>query len=89
MAGEKGTLTTLQKYTESGLIDAGKYKSNRLGIMAVGDQLIMYINGVKVGEVTDDTFNSGNFGIYINRNVTENLTIYVDDVKYWLDPEVK
>lgn len=89
MTGEKGVLTTLKKYSESSLINAGKLETNRLGIMAVGNRLILFVNGVEIDEISDDTFSDGNFGIYINRNETENLTIYVDDVKYWIDPEVK
>ncbi len=48
-----------------------------------------YINGEKVGEVSDNAYSAGYFGIYLNRDKTENMTIYVDDVKYWDNPTVQ
>jgi hypothetical protein len=89
LTGSSGVMKTLQEPTESALIKAGKLQTNRLGIMAIDDRLIMYINGEKVGEVSDNAYSAGYFGIYLNRDKTENLTIYVDDVKYWDNPTVQ
>ncbi|NPV42074.1 MAG: DUF1080 domain-containing protein [Anaerolineae bacterium] len=89
MTGASGVMTWLQQATESSLIKSGKNQTNRLGIMAVGDRLIMYINGEKVGEVSDNMYSSGFFGIFIKRDKTQDLTIKVDDVGYWKNPTVK
>lgn len=89
MTGSNGVMTYLQQPTESSMINAGSNQTNRLGIMAVGDRLIMYINGDKMGEVSDNMYSSGFFGIFIKRDKTTDLTIAVDDVGYWLNPTIK
>jgi len=89
LTGENGLMKSLKVLTISDLINKGKDQTNRLGIMAIGNRLIMYINGEKVDEVSDDAYSEGFFGIYINRDNTENLTIHVNEVKYWVDPTAK
>ena len=89
MTGANGVMAYLQSPTESSMINAGSNQTNRLGLMAVGDRLIMYINGEKMGEVSDNMYSSGFFGIFIKRDKTEDLTIAIDDVNYWLDPTIK
>jgi len=85
--GEEGESNWLQYYADSPEINEGSDKSNRLGVMMRGDRLLLYVNGVKVDEVSDSTFKSGGFGVFLNRDKTENLTVIVDNAKYWLDPE--
>jgi hypothetical protein len=89
MSGASGTTTWLVQPTESDAIKAGEGQTNRLGIMAVGDRLIMYINGQKVGEAKDSTYASGNFGVYLKAERSGDLKINVTDVQYWLNPTVK
>ena len=89
MTGSSGVMTYLQEPTKSSTINAGSNQTNRLGIMAVGNRLVMYINGDKLGEVSDNMYSSGFFGIFIKRDKTADLTIAVDDVGYWLDPTIK
>ena len=55
----------------------------------IDDVIELYVNGEKVDEIIDDTYDEGFFGIYINRDNTENLTIHVDNVRYWIDPIAK
>lgn len=78
----------LKTLTPSDLINKGKDQTNRLGVMTVGDSIMMYINGEQIGEVVDETYASGYFGVFINREKTEDYTIFVDQVSYWLDPEI-
>jgi len=54
--------------------------------MALDNRLILYVNGEKIDELSDDTYAEGFFGLYVNRDITENLTIVVDKVSYWTDP---
>jgi hypothetical protein len=89
MTGASGVMTYLQEPTESSLIKAGSNQTNRLGIMAVGDRLVMYANGEKLGEVKDNMYSTGFFGIYLKRDKTADLTVYVDDVGYWINPTIK
>jgi hypothetical protein len=86
LSGENGTMTTLKYYTVSESINKGSDQSNRIGIMTLNDRLVMYINGEKVGEVSDASFTSGFFGLYVKRDKTQDLSILVDSVSYWTDP---
>lgn len=84
--GSKGTMTTHINWTASDAIQAGSNKMNKVGIMAVGDRMIIYINGVMVNEVKDSTFDLGSFGLFIGARETTNFTISVDEVSYWKNP---
>jgi len=84
--GSKGTMTTHINWTASDAIQAGSNKMNKVGIMAVGDRLIVYINGVMVNEVKDSTFSEGSFGLFIGARETTNFTISVDEISYWKNP---
>lgn len=86
LSGENGQMKWLKYYAASDLIHEGKNETNRIGVMAIDDRLILFINGEKVSEIEDTTYTSGYFGLYINRDQTENLTVYVDSVSYWTDP---
>jgi hypothetical protein len=79
----------LVNLTASDLINKGKDQANRLGVAAVGDNLTLFINGVKVNTVVDEKLEKGYFGVFINRDKTKDLTIKVDQVRYWADPEIK
>lgn len=73
----------------SDLINKGKDQANRLGVAAVGDTLTLFINGAKVDTVVDEKLEKGYFGVFINRDKTKDLTVKVDQVRYWADPEIK
>ncbi len=79
----------LKTLTTSDLINKGKDQTNRLGVAAIGDSLTLFINGEKVDEIMDENFSQGYFGVFINRDKTKDLTVYVDQVRYWADPEIK
>jgi len=57
--------------------------------MTVGDRILLYINGVQVDEIVDDTYDLGYFGVFINQDRTKNLTVFVEEVRYWLAAEPK
>ncbi len=84
--GSKGAMTTHINWTASDAIQAGSNKMNKIGVMAVGDRLIIYINGVMVNEVKDTTFPQGSFGLFIGARETTNFTISVDEISYWKNP---
>lgn len=84
--GSKGAMTTHINWTSSDAIQSGSNKSNKIGIMTVGDRLIIYINGALVNEVKDNTFSLGSFGLFIGARETTDFTISVDEVSYWKNP---
>lgn len=70
--------------TSHASIKEGDNAVNKLGIMARGDSIALYINGQKVNEVKDSTFSTGQFGIFVGGS--EDFTVWVDQVRYWLNP---
>ena len=89
LSGDNGKSVMLKNLTVSDLINKGKDQTNRLGVAAMGDRLVLFINGEKVEEFKDDTYPSGFFGLFVNRDKTKDLTVYVGQVRYWTDPKIK
>jgi hypothetical protein len=89
LSGENGKSITLKYFTANAAINKGKNQVNRLGVMTVGDRLLLFVNGEKVDEIVDDTYDLGFFGVFVNSDRTKDLTVYVDQVRYWLDAEPK
>ena len=81
--------TWVKSYTASNAINDGSNQSNRLGVMTIENDIGLYINGEKVDVIEDETFAAGYFGVYINRDKTDKLTVFVDNAKYWLNPAAK
>ena len=79
----------LKTLTASEFINKGKDQTNRLGVAAIGDTLTLFVNGEEVGQIVDENFSKGYFGVFVNRDKTADLTISVDQARYWADPELK
>jgi hypothetical protein len=77
---------TTEFVKSSTTIVTGKDAVNRLGIMAEGDKLSLYINGVLVKELNDTHFTRGGFGIFVGSDYVKNLTVTVDEIAYWSLP---
>jgi hypothetical protein len=74
---------SLIEYKASDAILQGSNQTNRIGVMAVGTKLTLYINGVKVSEFTDSDFTYGYYGIDIGGRETPNFTIELDELDAW------
>lgn len=67
-------------------INKGPNVDNKLGVMARGADLAFYINGEKIQEVTDSNYLQGKFGIFVGGGSANNLTVWVDQIRYWENP---
>jgi hypothetical protein len=85
-AGTKGVMTRLKEWTESDAIKTGSNQVNRMGIMMVGSRLSLYANGQLLTEVSDSSWTSGYFGVYVGASATDDFAIQVDDMAYWKNP---
>ncbi|HTX80103.1 MAG TPA: family 16 glycoside hydrolase [Longilinea sp.] len=56
---------------------------NRIGVLAAGNNIKLYINGVLVNEVANDVWTTGYFGVFVKGTETSNLLIHVTNVSYW------
>jgi hypothetical protein len=75
--------TDLIKWTPSENIFQGPDQTHRLGFMAEGNMLSVYVNGFLLGEVEDDTFDTGTFGISIAAADTPGFTMTMTEAVYW------
>ena len=76
--------TVLKAWTSTPHSNPNPGSTNRLGIRVQGNQLVGYINGNKVFEITDDTFSGeGRMGVMVAANITPDFTVYLTRVAYW------
>ncbi len=78
-----GSIQTLIEWTPSVHIRSGANEINRLGFLADGSTLALFVNGDFLEEVDDFAFFSGNYGLYANAVETPGLTVYFDDFELW------
>jgi hypothetical protein len=77
------TFTMIVPWTPSASINTGEDVTNVLGLMAEGNTFSLYMNGELLTTVQDDTFSQGLIGLYIGGLVTDNFTVWFDEVSYW------
>lgn len=71
----------------NGAILTGSNQTNRVGVMASGSDFQLYINGVKIADVQDETFaEAGSFGALISAFSTPNFTLTISEFTYWTLP---
>jgi len=80
------TMFSLVDWTASDAINTGENAINKLGVMAEGENLALYINGQEIKEITNDVYLEGTFGIFVGGTNVEDLTVWVDEIRYWEIP---
>lgn len=84
--GANGKMTRLKDWTSSDAIQQGSNQINRMGLMMIGSKMVMYANGQLLAEVTDGTWTSGYFGVFVGSGPTEKFLVQVDEMSYWKNP---
>jgi len=77
------TFTAIVDWTANEAIRKGPNQANRVGIMVKGNQFTFYANGVQTGQVQDNTYTQGKFGLFIAASETEDFTAQYDEIAYW------
>lgn len=77
------TTKELVSWTRSDYIASGANKQNVMGIKAIGDKLTLYANGHQIAEVTDDTYDTGRYGLFVSPELTKNYTYRVVEMSFW------
>ncbi len=77
------SMTKVVTETRSNLITPGSNQEHRLGLMARGDTLTLYVNGNRLRQVTDSKYDSGLVGVFIGAANTPGLTGYLDRIQLW------
>lgn len=75
--------TELISLRSSAAIRTGSDQTNRLGVLAQGSKLSLYINGTLVDEINDSTYASGYFGAFVAANQTAGFRVDLDQVRLW------
>ncbi len=74
----------LVPWTSHSAILAGPNQVNRIGIWADRKTIAIYINGIAVAGLQDDTYTqAGKFGLSIASENTPNFTVAFDDLAFW------
>jgi hypothetical protein len=75
--------TDLVKWTPDEHIVTGPNQTHRVGFMAEGPQLSVYVNGFLLAEVQDESYSQGKFGVSIAAAETPGYTVEITDAVYW------
>ncbi|MEN6570671.1 MAG: hypothetical protein ABFD24_02400 [Anaerolineaceae bacterium] len=81
-----GLATSLITWKQSAELHQGQNQVNRLGVMSVDDRLILYANGVKLGEVKDASYPAGFFGTFVRSGTAKSYTVSIDQMRFWENP---
>jgi hypothetical protein len=76
----------LVDWTSSPHISAGPNQTNRIAVLARGNQISLYANGHLLADVSDGTYASGRYGVFIGSAATENYTVRIDELAFWDNP---
>ncbi len=77
------TDTELIALTPATAITTGSNQVNRLGVLAQGSKISLYVNGTLVGETDDSTYSSGYFGALVAANQTAGFRVDLDLIRLW------
>lgn len=81
-----GAAESLINWKQSPDLKTGANQTNRLGVMVVGKNMKVYVNGVLQGEATDSSFSAGFFGLFVRSVATDDYTVKFDEMKFWENP---
>jgi hypothetical protein len=76
-------MRSIISWTSSEHILTGAGQPNRLGVLAQGERIQLFVNGSLLAEVADATYTEGAFGPFIGSVDTANFTVEVDEIGYW------
>lgn len=85
---DSGQDTILIKKTPNGAIKPGSNQTNRLGVMANGEKISLYANGILLQDINDATYNpaQGYLGVHVAANQTAGFTVVLQDISLWVLP---
>ncbi len=81
-----GLAESLIGWKQSPDVKTGANQTNRLGVLVVGKNIKIYMNGVLQGEATDSSFSAGFFGVFVRAGTSNDYTVKFDEMKYWENP---
>ncbi len=77
------TNAEIRSYQANSAILQGGGQTNRIGVLANGDKLSLFVNGVLLEDIQDGTYSSGYFGAFVAGNATSGFTAEMDEITLW------
>jgi len=74
--------TKIRDLTPSSAIMTGSGQQNRLGVLASGDKISLYVNGLLLEEINDGTYAQGYFGPFV-AGYTADFSVSLDEISLW------
>jgi hypothetical protein len=83
--GDSRSGTTYVPLTADPAINGGREQTNRIGVWAQENRYALYVNGVYMTDVVDNTFlEPGKFGIAVRAGANDTpVTVEYDSIAYW------
>jgi hypothetical protein len=78
------SFTTLERWTPADAINAGRGSSNRLGLLALGNQIVLLANDQELMRVQDSSFAQGAWGLTVGSINSTGTTVAFDNAVVWL-----
>ena len=62
---------------------AGPNRTNKIGVMATGNVLALYVNSALIDQFEDDLFPRGSFGPLISSPENADFKYFIDEISFW------
>jgi hypothetical protein len=79
----KGEMKYLVEWTVHPSVLKGAGQTNRLGFMAVDNNLRLFMNGVLLRTIEDSTYPTGFFGVFVGSKAAQKPIIRIDEMALW------
>jgi hypothetical protein len=78
--------TLLVPWTASPILLQGPGQTQRLGLLAQGERLVLFANGQPLEELKDASYSDGQFGLFIGSVSSSDFSVRVDELATWTLP---
>ncbi|MBX3013292.1 MAG: hypothetical protein KF832_17365 [Caldilineaceae bacterium] len=80
---ENGEWDALIEFTTTDALDTTEEAVNRLGVLAAGSSITLFVNDVPLAQVEDATFSGGGIGLVAATYQESDLAVAFDNVELW------
>ncbi len=78
------SFTTLARWTPTDALNAGEGGRNRLGLLALGDEITLLANGQELTSIQDASFTQGAWGLTLGSIDSDATAVAFDNASVWL-----
>lgn len=78
-----GDYFEIRNWKTNPYILAGSNRTNKIGVMAQGNKMALYVNSTLIDQFEDNMFQQGSFGPIISSPENANFIYYIDEISFW------